>query len=693
MDTFLIKLLKSKRKRAYYALMFILLCAPIVILAVFTLQATYKNLTHTTLSTRQSTAHLAAINLKQTFDGLTALGVSFATRPSLVEHMMKGDPESAIKLIESVPTTFPFINRVFLADLNGVLLTDAPHLPGVRGRDFSDRDWYRGVTSEWRPYVSEIYKRTAEPRYNIIAVAVPVRDTGKNPIAILVLQIAIDNVTDWTKNIEVGTGGFIYFVDKKGHVAGHPRSFSEGEILDFSSIPFIQDVLKGESGVGVNFNPIDKEERLTAYEPVFEYGWGAVATQPTINAFADRRGAISILVFALGLIILLNMVAAWFVLHVLLVIDGYRERQEIFLGSIGDAVIAIDRNFVITLFNPVASRMTGFSEREAMGKPMRDIVKFVSERDKSENIAFIEEAMLFGQPRQMENHVFLVTKTGVEVPVGDSVAPIFDQNGIVTGAIIVFRNVSREQDVRRMKDEFVSLASHELRTPMTSIAGFVDMILSGRYGPVTESLREPLGYVAESTDRLIRLVNDLLNVSRIEAGRLKFTLEQFELGSVVSKIVAGLGPIAQKRNITLTVDAQEPVFAQADKEKVEQILHNLIGNSLKFTDKGSISLMVKRRGDAGVVVVTDTGIGIPKEGQEKLFGKFEQINTDSASRPAGTGLGLYLSRQIARKMGGDITLITSAMGEGSVFEFSLPIVGTSRADHTLREIMKEQSEE
>lgn len=690
MDKFLRRLFKSKHKRAYFALMFIVLCLPVIILSVLMLQLSYGYLTKTTLSTRQSIAHLATVNLKQTFDGLISLGVSFVTRRDFIQRVSEKNHDEAIRLLGSVQVDFPQINRVFIVDMEGTLLADTPHLPGVVGKNFADRDWYHGVVRDWKPYISEIYKRAAEPQYNMIAVAIPVRDIKQEPVAILVLQVSIDNMTDWTKRTEVGTGGFVYFVDKKGQVAGHPKSSLDGEILDFSFIPLVQKVLRGESGVEVNFNPFDKEERLSAYESVPKYNWGAVATQPTINAFAGRTEAMFALGVVLSLILVLNIVATRFFLKILFIIERYRERQEVFLGSIGDAVMAIDRNFIITLFNSSASRLTGFSQGEAVGKPMRDIVKFVNEDNKTENIIFIEEAMLFGKTQHMANHVVLITKMGTEIPIGDSAAPIFDMNGVVTGAIIVFRDVSHEQEVQRMKDEFVALASHELRTPMTSIAGFVDMILNGRYGPITKDLREPLGYVAESTDRLIRLVNDLLNVSRIEGGRLSFTLGRIGLRATISKIVAELKPVAEKRNVALFVGAGEEVFVQADKEKVEQILHNIIGNSLKFTDKGGVSVAIRISEDMGVVEVVDTGIGIPKEGLDKLFGKFEQIHTDPASRPPGTGLGLYVSRQIARKMGGDVILARSEFNKGSTFEFHAPLADSPRAKKVSEDIIKKE---
>lgn len=246
------------------------------------------------------------------------------------------------------------------------------------------------------------------------------------------------------------------------------------------------------------------------------------------------------------------------------------------------------------------------------------------------------------------------------------------------------------KEVDDLKDEFVSLASHELRTPMTSISGFVDMMREGRYGPVTKELQEPLGYVAQSTSRLIRLVGDLLNVSRIEAGRMKFTLGRVDLGNIASKVVTELQPMAKKRKLELSLETKEDVIVQADAEKVEQILNNLIGNSLKFTDKGKITVTARKDNDLGILEVVDTGIGIPEDKRDKLFGKFEQVNTDPAGRPPGTGLGLYISRQMAQKMGGNVLLVESKPGLGSKFKVSLPIPGSTAAEKTNTQIEMER---
>ncbi len=229
-----------------------------------------------------------------------------------------------------------------------------------------------------------------------------------------------------------------------------------------------------------------------------------------------------------------------------------------------------------------------------------------------------------------------------------------------------------------LKDEFVSIASHELRTPMTAIKGLISMIFEGDFGPINKEIQDPLNDIATSTERLIELVNDMLDVSRIEAGRLKLTFEDVSLNSIVSEMVKLLTPLAKQKGIELKIEPFEDKKIHADPGKVKEILNNLIGNSIKFTDKGEITVKVEQRENLMCVLVSDTGMGISKEDQARLFNKFSQISDNQLGRPKGTGLGLYISREFARKMGGDLWIESSEAGRGSVFAFTLPMVSLNK---------------
>lgn len=365
-----------------------------------------------------------------------------------------------------------------------------------------------------------------------------------------------------------------------------------------------------------------------------------------------------------------------------------KAKDEAILSGIGDGVFAIDTNNKIILYNESAAKITGFSEKEVMGKIYNKVLQFTHEKEKTIEDVFIKKAQA-GEKAEMSKHTMITHKKGHLVPVADSAAPIMDEKGKVDGVVVVFRDATREREINRLKDEFVTVASHELRTPMTAVKGFISMILEGDYGEVNEKLKQPLTDVAASTERLIQLVNDMLNVSRIEAGRLKFNLSEFQINTPIEQMVASLQPIAKDRKITLRAPSIPKSMVQADIEKVTQILNNLVGNALKFIDTGSITISGKEVKDLVIIEVTDTGLGISEPDQKRLFGKFQQISSAQLGKPAGTGLGLYISKQLAQKMGGDLTLVQSEVGKGSTFSFSVPKASSPLAKKTKDFIVKE----
>jgi PAS domain S-box-containing protein len=366
------------------------------------------------------------------------------------------------------------------------------------------------------------------------------------------------------------------------------------------------------------------------------------------------------------------------------VVEGLRilriekNKSEAFLQSIGDGVFAIDASNHIILFNTAAEQITGHTAAEAIGHPYDTILEFFNEKDGSKVDHFIRRA-LAGHKASMAEHTSLRNKDGKVIPVADSAAPITDGHGGVSGAVVVFRDVTRERELVRLKDDFVSIASHELRTPMGAIRAFTSMILAGDYGPVNKNLVEPLQDIRNSTLRLVNLVNDLLDVARIEAGRMKIEVADVDLKQLLKESAGALEPLAHEKGVKLRITTGKQIIVQADSGKVKQVVTNLVSNALKFTDAGSISIDTHVQNNAVEVTVTDTGLGISLKDQGRLFHKFEQITSTQEGRPAGTGLGLYISRQIMQKLGGDLYIKTSTPGKGSVFAFVLPLAGTPAA--------------
>ncbi|HEX6461991.1 MAG TPA: porin PorA family protein [Candidatus Saccharimonadales bacterium] len=372
-----------------------------------------------------------------------------------------------------------------------------------------------------------------------------------------------------------------------------------------------------------------------------------------------------------------------------LAITNERKLQAI-LKSIGDGVFVIDPKGTIILFNKAAELISGFSGIEAVGQHYKTIFDFRSEKTGRPVNDFIAVA-LGGKAAQMASYTLLKRKDGKSIPVADSAAAVMSTSGDIDGAVIVFRDISRERELEKTKDEFLSIASHELRTPMGAVRANTAMMLDGDFGPVNKGLVDPLRDVHASSVRLVELINDLLSAARIEAGRMKFTLNEFDPADILKSTVRDLAPLASEKGLRLSFEG-ETAPIQADLNKLRQVLTNLIGNALKFTKDGAITVSGRLRDDMLEVAVTDTGIGIALAEQKRLFGKFSQIGSEESGKPVGTGLGLYISRQMMRKMGGELWLQASRPDKGSTFKLSVPRAHTSSARKVKRAITQEAEE-
>lgn len=225
--------------------------------------------------------------------------------------------------------------------------------------------------------------------------------------------------------------------------------------------------------------------------------------------------------------------------------------------------------------------------------------------------------------------------------------------------------------VDRMKSDFFSLMSHELRTPLTSIKEGTNLFLEGRGGDVTDRQKKLLTIIAEESNRLIELVNSVLDLSKLESGLLTFNLARADLAPLIARVVGEVGPLAEAKRITIERDVGTLTALSLDTERMLQVLRNLIGNALKFTPRGGTVRIAARRGERDIVVsVSDTGPGVPMEHAEAIFDKFRQV--PGAGRIPGTGLGLAIVKHIIQTHGGKVW-VQSEQGKGSTFSFQLPV--------------------
>lgn len=246
----------------------------------------------------------------------------------------------------------------------------------------------------------------------------------------------------------------------------------------------------------------------------------------------------------------------------------------------------------------------------------------------------------------------------------------------VSGIVILIEDITEQREIERSKEEFFAMATHELRTPLTAIRGNAEGLAEMYKSKVNDTdFDEMIADISIASTRLIDIVNDLLDISKLELGNISFDMKQFSLINVVEEVIRELERTAQQKSIKLHLSkpAKDLPKANADQKRVSQVLINLVGNALKFTDKGQIEIKLESQDTVIKVSVIDTGMGIPKDKQDKLFQKFTQLQEKKVTGTAGTGLGLYISKLMIEGMGGKIYLESSQPDKGSTFVFTLPV--------------------
>jgi len=348
------------------------------------------------------------------------------------------------------------------------------------------------------------------------------------------------------------------------------------------------------------------------------------------------------------------------------------------LQGIGDGLFVINKDYKIVIFNPAAEKISGFLANEVIGKRYDKVLKFVYEKDDKINDKFIKNAIKTGETQQMENHTLLITKTGKRIPVSDSAAPLKDEQENVIGCVIIFIDISKEREVDRMKTEFVSLASHQLRTPLTAIRLFVEMLNKEQAGKLNKKQKEYVVNVEESTQRMIKLVNSLLNVSRLETGRLKINPKSVDLEKFISDIVQAAQPLADEKKVKIIFKKPDKMpQVLIDTNLMRQVVHNLIINAIIYSalEKGEVNVTLEKKEKGYLIKIKDNGIGIPKQAQPRIFQKFFRADNAAKIKTDGSGLGLYISDMVIRATGGKIWFESKVDGQGTSFYVMIPLSG------------------
>ena len=346
----------------------------------------------------------------------------------------------------------------------------------------------------------------------------------------------------------------------------------------------------------------------------------------------------------------------------------YRQ-QEILLDSVADGICGVDRYGVVSFANPAAARLLGSAATSLTGKPVHELLHGSAAVGQQCG----EECPLrlaTGNRMVSAGEETIFRADGSSFPAEYCLTPLLDQ-GRVSGSVLSFRDISQRYALDRLKDEFISTVSHELRTPLTSIRGALGLLSSGILGEMNDKAANLFRIALTNSDRLVRLINDILDLERIQSGRKPLDFRPVQLGEIVRQAIDGMAPVADAAGVHLTHDTTQ-VEIYADPDRLLQVLTNLLSNAVKFSPQNSTISVLLRPGASGVTLsVIDHGRGIPIDMLESIFGRFQQVDASDSQQKGGTGLGLAICRTIVLQHSGRIWAERNPE-QGSTYRVFLP---------------------
>lgn len=357
-----------------------------------------------------------------------------------------------------------------------------------------------------------------------------------------------------------------------------------------------------------------------------------------------------------------------------------RDRAQAIVTSMGEGLLVINPDYKVALINPIAEKLLGVTAKDAIGQDWSSLVK-AYEGNTEIPLKTRAAVRTLGDGKvivtEIEDNHYYLTKKGRKFPISAITAPLKNDEGKIIGAVKVFRDVTQLKQLDEAKTGFISIASHQLRTPLTSMRWFSEMLIGGDAGTITDEQKHFVERIYQGTDRMISLVNMLLQIARVEAGRVKIEPVSIDLKEITTGVLMTLKtPLSSKsQNINITSDPDPFPQIAMDQEVIWQVIQNLISNAGRYSHEGStIEVNIRKDGEFALYSVKDSGIGIPKDAQKRVFEKFYRAENALKLVPEGSGLGLSLVKMLVTGWGGKIWF-ESEEGKGTTFFFTVPLSG------------------
>lgn len=577
-----------------------------------------------------------------------ALNTRLAVLKQVADEVLKAgiNSDEAQKIVENVHYRNPDFKTIWVGSPEGKAVAFSPlydeNSNKNTGRDYSDRNYFKKVKALKQPVIGEIIvgRVAKEP---VIPLAVPLLDKNNEFKGFMFAGYSPEPVRQIIRTIRIYGRGNLTLVDEYGKIIAMSSSRDfEKEMKDLSSLNIFKEAVKNKTGTAEFISPVDNRKKIGAYYNLSN-GWKIWASRDVEEM---QQAIMDSFVYAAlwGFIaLLISFVIAYmfssYIFHPVISLKRYSER----LAS-GDFSVIDEGHAYKYVISELSDMNESFFKMAGNLKAMYDSLELkVEERTKE-----LEDANFKLQALNKE-----VEQRRAEAEVAKAQA----------------------EAANRAKSDFLANMSHELRTPLNSILGFSELLMSGITGDLTPEQKEQVGYISSSGKHLLNLIDDILDLSKVEAGKQELELSAVSIKDVLSSSIIMLREKAMKHNIKLSLEIgpDADIEIEADERKLKQIVFNLLSNAVKFTpDGGSVFVRAKRDGDFMKFSVLDTGIGIKQEEMAILFQPFHQLESAYTKKYEGTGLGLALTKRLVELHGGRIWA-ESEFGKGSVFTFVIPI--------------------
>jgi len=558
--------------------------------------------------------------------------------------------------------------------------------------------------------ISSLYYEGDDPRLN---VAYPLVE-GQ----VIYIVVTLNKLWHKIYSTMIGRTGFAFLVNKEGKIIAHPQKKRAMNFEDATQLAIVQEVLSGKTLGSKEFTDERGVEMVGAYAPVKRLGWGMIVQQAKddayISAIKMKQNAILWIIVSifgaalvglltarglsrpiLNLIVGAGKVAQGDFTHKVVVktrdelltladtfnfmtqklkeyndlqidrIIAEKTKTEAVIYSIADGIVMTDFSGRIALMNRQARGMLRVSGEEVLGKNLIDYIGDQRIAQSLREIMQQKEKTVVREIDLSQGPYRKFIKTGTNI--------VTTEKGKNLGVVTVLHDITLEKEIEKMKEDFIHSITHDLRSPMTSIRGFIEVLLDGSAGEINEEQREFLKIIDGSSRKLLEMINNILDAAKLETGRMKLALTKFDPRETVERVIKIMEPQAAKSGVKLSSQGFDSFPAiRADSDLMERVIMNLVSNAIKFTPSaGSVDIIGQDFPEKIQITVADTGPGIPSDYLDKVFDKFQQVGIGKDEKRRGSGLGLTIAKYGVEAHLGKIW-VESKMGKGSRFSFWLP---------------------